>query len=139
MTATTERRLEVLKLAREYNFLILEGEETFEVSDLLSLMYGDFAHSDDPYFYLYFGKAERPQSYFSLEASEPEVGRVLRFDSVSKILSAGIRIGFVSGPTPVVRAMDLHVSLSRTSYFSLSSSRCSRLYRPPTLTSKRPP
>ncbi|KIK63939.1 hypothetical protein GYMLUDRAFT_40149 [Collybiopsis luxurians FD-317 M1] len=96
MTASLERRKEVLKLARQYNFIILE---------------------DDPYYYLYYGKAVRPPSYFALEAIEPtgevggypsaEVGRVLRFDSLSKILSAGLRIGFASGPEPLLRKIDM--------------------------------
>lgn len=89
MTATIERRREVLQLAREHNFLILE---------------------DDPYFYLYYGKAERPPSYFKLELEQPEVGRVIRFDSLSKILSAGMRVGFASGPKPILDAMDLHTA-----------------------------
>ncbi|KAF9077925.1 pyridoxal phosphate-dependent transferase [Rhodocollybia butyracea] len=87
MTASTQRRKEVLRLARKHNFIILE---------------------DDPYYFLYYGKADpRPPSYFSLEATEPsgeeegqsyaEVGRVLRFDSLSKILAAGLRIGFSTG------------------------------------------
>ncbi|KAH7884286.1 pyridoxal phosphate-dependent transferase [Phlebopus sp. FC_14] len=86
MTATIERRREVLQLAREHNFLILE---------------------DDPYFYLYFGKAERPPSYFKLELEMPEVGRVVRFDSFSKILSAGMRMGFASGPKAILDKMDM--------------------------------
>lgn len=65
---------------------------------------------DDPYFYLYYGTAPRYPSYFALELEEPEVGRVLRFDSLSKILSAGIRIGFASGPEPLLAAIDQHVS-----------------------------
>ena len=65
--------------------------------------------TDDPYFYLYFGKSERPPSYFKLELEQPEVGRVMRFDSLSKILSAGMRVGFASGPKPVLDVMDLHV------------------------------
>ncbi len=36
---------------------------------------------------------------------------MLRFDSLSKILSAGIRIGFASGPEPLLDAMDRHVRL----------------------------
>ena len=36
---------------------------------------------------------------------------MLRFDSLSKILSAGIRIGFASGPEPLLAAIDKHVSL----------------------------
>lgn len=98
MTATLERRKEVLQLAREHNFLILE---------------------DDPYFYLYFGKAARPPSYFQLELDEPEVGRVIRFDSFSKILSAGMRMGFASGPKPIIDAIDLHTGTANLQSSSL--------------------
>ena len=70
---------------------------------------------DDPYYYLYYGKAPRVPSYFALELEEKNVGRVIRFDSLSKILSAGIRIGFVSGPEAILRSIDMHVRLSRTS------------------------
>ncbi|KAF8972143.1 PLP-dependent transferase [Flammula alnicola] len=99
MTATLERRKEVLQLAREHNFLILE---------------------DDPYFYLYYGKAPRYPSYFALELEEPEVGRVLRFDSLSKILSAGIRIGFASGPETLLNAIDQHTATSNLQTSSLT-------------------
>ncbi|KAF5359363.1 hypothetical protein D9756_003591 [Leucocoprinus leucothites] len=86
MTATLERRVEVLKLAREFDFIILE---------------------DDPYFYLYYGTAPRVPSYFSLEKELlPETGRVLRFDSFSKVLSAGMRLGFASGPEPILSAIE---------------------------------
>ena len=64
---------------------------------------------DDPYYYLYYGRSPRSASYFTLELQEPQVGRVLRFDSMSKILSAGIRIGFASGPEAILTAMDRHV------------------------------
>ena len=45
---------------------------------------------------MYFGTGPRIASYFMLEAQtgDRSVGRVLRFDSFSKILSSGIRIGF---------------------------------------------
>ncbi|TFK92697.1 PLP-dependent transferase [Polyporus arcularius HHB13444] len=91
MTAVKERRQEVLALAREHNFLILE---------------------DDPYYYLYFGEAARPPSYFTLERELPEVGRVIRFDSLSKILSAGIRIGFACGPEPIMTVIDMHTAVA---------------------------
>ncbi|KIO34445.1 hypothetical protein M407DRAFT_16961 [Tulasnella calospora MUT 4182] len=111
-SATLERRLRVLELAREFNFLILE---------------------DDPYFYLYYGGSPRPPSYFQLEKETPgSVGHVMRFDSFSKILSSGeyeshfnppptrdaliavlgLRLGFVSGPTPIVAAMNRITSSS---------------------------
>lgn len=67
--------------------------------------------TDDPYHYLYYGKLPRPRSYFSLELEHPEVGRVVRFDSMSEILSPGMRLGFTSGPTPILNAMDKHVCL----------------------------
>ena len=35
-------------------------------------------------------------------------GRVLRFDSFSKIVSSGLRLGFVSGPAPLVDRIVLH-------------------------------
>ncbi|KAJ3514474.1 hypothetical protein NLJ89_g2365 [Agrocybe chaxingu] len=99
MTATTDRRKEVIELAREHNFIILE---------------------DDPYFYVYYGEAPRHPSYFQLELEEPEVGRVVRFDSVSKILSAGIRIGFASGPTVILNAIDQLTSTSNLQVPSLT-------------------
>jgi len=87
MTATVERRREVLDLAREHNFIILE---------------------DDPYYYVYYGIAARPPSYFFLEREQPDVGRVIRFDSLSKVLSSGMRLGFASGPATLMRAIDRH-------------------------------
>ncbi|TFK36666.1 PLP-dependent transferase [Crucibulum laeve] len=99
MTATLERRKEVLQLAREHHFIILE---------------------DDPYYYLYYGNAPRYPSYFTLELEETEVGRVLRFDSLSKILSAGIRIGFASGPEALLQAIDRHTATSNLQTSSLT-------------------
>ncbi|KAF9057876.1 pyridoxal phosphate-dependent transferase [Panaeolus papilionaceus] len=99
MTATLERRLEVLELARAHEFIILE---------------------DDPYFYLYYGEAPRYPSYFALEVQTGEVGRVLRFDSFSKILSAGMRIGCASGPKTLIDAIDRHTETSNLQVSSLT-------------------
>ncbi|KZT53519.1 PLP-dependent transferase [Calocera cornea HHB12733] len=89
-TAPDGRRREVLALARKYHFLIME---------------------DDPYFYLYFGKDPRPTSYFALEKQDGQgTGHVIRFDSLSKILSSGLRIAWASGPTILLDAFDLHTS-----------------------------
>jgi len=76
--------------------------------------------TDDPYFYLYYGEAPRPKSYFELEAQQAEVGRVIRFDSLSKVLSAGIRIGFVSGPPAILEAIDMHTAILNFQPSSLS-------------------
>ncbi|KAJ7759381.1 TdiD protein [Mycena maculata] len=103
-TATLARRREVLQLAREHNFLIME---------------------DDPYFYLFYGAGPREPSYFAMERADPScaghpVGRVLRFDSISKILSAGMRIGFASGPAPLLRAIDAHTATANLQPASLT-------------------
>ncbi|GJJ07751.1 hypothetical protein Clacol_001956 [Clathrus columnatus] len=100
ITTAIERRREVLEIARAHNILILE---------------------DDPYFYLYFGDQERPPSFFALEAQMGgTVGNVVRFDSFSKVLSAGIRIGFVSGPEPILRAIDMHTATANLQVSSLT-------------------
>ncbi|KZT01549.1 PLP-dependent transferase [Laetiporus sulphureus 93-53] len=101
MTATRDRRQEVFELAREHDFIILE---------------------DDPYYYLYYGTAPRYPSYFALELQQPnaEVGRVLRFDSLSKILSSGIRIGFACGPEPLMTAIDMHTAVANLQTSSLT-------------------
>lgn len=66
--------------------------------------------TDDPYLFLYYGTSPRPPSYFALELAQPVQGWVIRFDSLSKVLSSGIRVGFVSGPETIVKAIDDHVS-----------------------------
>lgn len=39
-------------------------------------------------------------------------GRVLRFDSFSKVLSSGLRVGYVTGPKPLVQRIILHAQVS---------------------------
>lgn len=92
-TTSLARRYDVLDISRKHNILILE---------------------DDPYYFMYFGTRPRIPSYFALEAQtgDRSVGRVLRFDSFSKVISAGIRIGFVTGPTPLVDAIDKHTAIA---------------------------
>ncbi|KAF7364389.1 Aminotran-1-2 domain-containing protein [Mycena sanguinolenta] len=71
------RKVEVLKLAKKYNFLILE---------------------DEAYGFLYYGpEGKKARSYFALEPEvNGEAGRVVRFDSFSKVLSSGMRLGFMT-------------------------------------------
>ncbi|TFL04282.1 PLP-dependent transferase [Pterulicium gracile] len=102
-TIPERRRKEILALARKYNFLIIE---------------------DDPYYHLYYGEQERPASYFSLEkqlasATEP-VGRVVRLDSLSKILSAGMRIGTATGPASIIEVIDRHTSSANSQTATLT-------------------
>lgn len=47
-------------------------------------------------------------------------GRVLRFDSFSKIMSSGLRVGFITGPETLLRQMEFHMQTSSMHTSSLS-------------------
>ena len=49
-----------------------------------------------------------------------EDGRVLRFDSFSKLLSSGIRIGWATGPSPLIERLQLHTQASNLHTCGLS-------------------
>ncbi|NXE37321.1 AADAT protein, partial [Ptilorrhoa leucosticta] len=83
---TTERKKEIYQLARKYDFLIIE---------------------DDPYYFLQFEKPWAP-TFLSMDVD----GRVIRTDSFSKILSSGLRIGFLTGPKPLIDRVVLHIQVS---------------------------
>lgn len=83
---TEQRRREIYELARQYDILIIE---------------------DDPYYFLQFNEARAP-TFLSMDVD----GRVIRIDSFSKILSAGLRLGFVTGPKPLIDRVVLHIESS---------------------------
>lgn len=92
ITTSLEKRKAILDLAEKYNVLILE---------------------DNPYGELRF-KGEDVPTIKSLDTN----GRVLYCSSFSKILSAGMRIGFVCGPKELVQKIvvvkqvnDVHTNL----------------------------
>lgn len=76
VTTTLERRKRIVELAREYNFAIFE---------------------DDAYFDLRFSGEKLPTLY-SLDGGE----HVLYFGTFSKILSAGMRLGWVVGDPALI-------------------------------------
>jgi len=82
---TLDRKRAVYSIAQKNNLIILE---------------------DDPYYYLQFG--EKTPSLLSLDTD----GRVLRFDSFSKIISSGLRVGFATGPNPLIERLNLHGQIS---------------------------
>ncbi|XP_029311254.1 kynurenine/alpha-aminoadipate aminotransferase, mitochondrial [Cottoperca gobio] len=83
---TTQRKQDVYELARQYDMLIIE---------------------DDPYYFLQFDKPWAP-TFLSMDVD----GRIIRTDSFSKILSSGLRIGFVTAPKPLVDRVVLHIQAS---------------------------
>ena len=53
----------MLALAREHNFLILEGERPSILMRTPISLIASLLWLDDPYYYLYFGKAARPSGF----------------------------------------------------------------------------
>ncbi|KAI4496997.1 hypothetical protein M0802_007945 [Mischocyttarus mexicanus] len=88
------RRKEIYRLACEYDFLILD---------------------DDPYCFLSYND-ETPPSFLSLDTE----GRVIRVDSFSKVISSGMRIGFITAPAPILSSIELHLQSSHLHAPSLS-------------------
>ncbi|TIA87034.1 hypothetical protein E3P99_03437 [Wallemia hederae] len=107
-SAGKQRKIDILNLARKYDFLILE---------------------DDPYYFLTFD-GDRVPSYFALEKELGGVrGRVLRLDSMSKVLSSGLRIGWATGPQKIIEAMDLHTSAANLQPNSTSQAIVQALFK----------
>ncbi|XP_068624195.1 kynurenine/alpha-aminoadipate aminotransferase, mitochondrial [Battus philenor] len=77
-----KRKKQLYELACRYDFLIIE---------------------DDPYMFLNYCEEVTP-SFLSLDAC----GRVLRLDSASKALSAGLRLGWMTAPAPLAARAELH-------------------------------
>jgi DNA-binding transcriptional MocR family regulator len=82
-TASLERRKQVVQLAQRHGFLILE---------------------DDAYFELRF-EGEQLPSYYELDKSR---SHVVRTGTFSKILGAGVRLGWAIGPPDILQAMMLY-------------------------------
>ncbi|KAL1499302.1 hypothetical protein AB1Y20_011510 [Prymnesium parvum] len=85
-TMPTSRRREIYQICSQYDLLILE---------------------DDPYWFLDLSCAAAApplESFLRIDTQQ----RVLRFDSLSKVLSSGIRVGWVSGPSELVERISLH-------------------------------
>ncbi|GJQ80247.1 hypothetical protein Trydic_g23819 [Trypoxylus dichotomus] len=102
-TMTLERKREIYKICSEYNILILE---------------------DDPYFFMHFLDELTP-SFLSMDTE----GRVLRFDSFSKVLSSGMRIGWVTAAKPLVQALELHIQSAHLHSSTLSQAIANSLFQ----------
>ncbi|XP_071487202.1 kynurenine/alpha-aminoadipate aminotransferase, mitochondrial-like [Diadema antillarum] len=93
-TVSSEKRLKIYALAQRYDFIILE---------------------DDSYYFLQFDEPRRP-SFLSMDSD----GRVIRLDSFSKIIGAGFRLGWLSGPRALVSRLfyDIQVTLQHANVLS---------------------
>ncbi|KAF7290680.1 Aminotran-1-2 domain-containing protein [Mycena indigotica] len=85
------RKVEVLRLVKKYNILLLE---------------------DDAYAFLYYGpEGQQARSYFALEPEvNDEEGRIIRFDSLSKVFSSGMRLGYMTAHPTLATAVNMITS-----------------------------
>ena len=113
-TIPLERRKDVYALAQEHDLVIVE---------------------DDPYWFLHYGRDRAPEdkadfkrahvpSYWSMDTD----GRVVRLDSFSKVVSSGLRLGFASGPAPLIHRMMLHAQASTMHSSSMSQMLVTKLF-----------
>ena len=81
---------------------------------------------DDAYYFLNFEEnpCKRARSYLALEREvNGETGRVMRFDSLSKIVSSGMRLGILTGPTLAVqKVVKITENIKYVGRYSSSSS-----------------
>lgn len=49
-----------------------------------------------------------PKSFLSLDTE----GRVIRLDSFSKVISSGLRLGFITAAAPLIASIELHLQSS---------------------------
>lgn len=80
-TMSLQKRKRLLELAEEYDLLVIE---------------------DNPYGDLRFGGEELP----TLKSLDTE-GRVIYCGSFSKILSPGLRLGYIIGPSPIIEKAEM--------------------------------
>ncbi|CAD6590091.1 MAG: hypothetical protein TREMPRED_005618 [Tremellales sp. Tagirdzhanova-0007] len=113
-SASKERKLEVLEVCRKYGLLMFEGESrsgvfiVYKASGFCEIANAHLDFADDPYYFLV---QQLIPSYFELETQIfPEAGHVLRFDSFSKLLSGGLRLGYATGPKEILHAIDVATS-----------------------------
>ena len=100
-TLSNERREAIYDIASEYDMMICE---------------------DDPYFLLHPNR-DCVKSFLSLD----EDGRVIRFDSLSKLISSGIRIGFATGPPKLIERLSFHTQATNLHNSGVSQIMVSKL------------
>jgi len=101
-TLSNGRREAIYAIASEHDLVIME---------------------DDPYYYLHPNR-DAVKSFLSLD----EDGRVIRFDSLSKLISSGMRIGFATGPPKLIERLSFHTQATNLHNSGISQVMVSKLF-----------
>lgn len=97
-TLSNARRSDLYKVAQEHDLLILEDDPYWHLQ-LKPYKSPNVALDAEEKALAY----EKPISLFSMDSE----GRVVRFDSLSKVVSSGLRIGYATGPTPLIYHLEM--------------------------------
>jgi kynurenine/2-aminoadipate aminotransferase len=110
-TLSLDRKRRIYEICSNYDVLILE-DDAYYFLQLEELESKDphFPYRDDPEI------CAPVASFMSLDVD----GRVVRFDSLSKVLSSGLRLGWMSGPKPIVERINMHMQANELHASSLS-------------------
>ena len=100
-TMPMQRKEEIYAVAARHSLLIIE---------------------DDPYYALQYGDGSNG-SFASIDVD----GRVLRLDSFSKVLGSGMRLGWASGPAPLIERLMLAQQVSTMQASTMSMTLAARL------------
>lgn len=100
-TMPTRRRREIYQICRKHDILLLEDDPYWflNLGGAVGEFVGDTAQTAESR----LGSAAL-ESFLSMDVDD----RVLRFDSLSKVLSSGVRLGWMSGPKEIVERVALH-------------------------------
>eukprot|EP01119_Soliformovum_irregulare_P018352 TRINITY_DN5602_c1_g2_i1.p1 TRINITY_DN5602_c1_g2~~TRINITY_DN5602_c1_g2_i1.p1 ORF type:complete len:432 (-),score=141.26 TRINITY_DN5602_c1_g2_i1:38-1333(-) len=88
-TLSLDRKKKIMDICSKYDILILEDDPYY------NLRLPKYGQSDDT--------IEPLPSFMSMDTD----GRVLRFDSLSKVISSGLRVGWVTGPSFLIEKIQL--------------------------------
>lgn len=118
---SNERRQMIYDLACKYNIFIIEDDP------YMFMNYSDVSVKSNISWILWQRHVllkiqllqEQVVSFLSLDTE----GRVLRLDSLSKVLSSGLRAGWVTAPRPFLQRLELHMQASHLHSATLSQVR----------------
>ena len=121
LTLDNERRRTIYQLACQHDLIILEDDPYYFLSpdrrSLVSFLELDALNC----------QSEAQSSNSDSESNVGKGGRVLRFDSLSKIFSAGMRIGYITAPIPLLERINLHIQGTNLHNCGISQSMVSQL------------
>ena len=98
------RKIEIYQICCKYNILIFEDDPYYDlrfknIGDDMDYNYSD-CYSN--------ASISSSRSFQSIDVE----GRVIRFDSISKIVSPGLRIGYATGPSKIIDRLHLSAQVT---------------------------